>query len=269
MLGLSGGAWRRNHLAQFGSWLTAGRGILFLAQVIDGEVEDRIERREEEENKLRKFIADGDLEAFPSVVVEPNLLDGVKSLLQCCGVGGVRPNTVLLGWMENPEQRARFAQILRLVRDMERSILLIHSPEQEDRLFAAPLGSIDIGWKGGRNGALMLLLAHLLTLNPAWPNHPIRLVFAVPENGDVVKAQEQLTKLTEGARVKAALEIVTGADAIAAMRTCSQNAALVMMGFVPPDENDKVDAIERTRAEIGDLARVILVYSAGGHSLSA
>ncbi len=269
VLGLSGGAWRRNHLAQYGSWLTASRGILFLAQVIDGEVENRIERREEEEEKLRKFIADGDLEAFPSVVVEPDLLDGVKSLLQCCGVGGVRPNTVLLGWADNPKRRARFAQILRLIRDMERSILLCHSPEEEDRLFAAPAGSIDIWWKGGRNGALMLLLAHLLTLNPAWRNHPIRLVFAVPEGGDIAKAREQLTKLTEGARVKAALEIVTGADAIAAMRECSRDAALVMMGFVPPDENDEVDAIERTRVEIGNLARVILVYSAGGHSLSA
>ena len=269
VLGLSGGAWRRNHLAQYGSWLTARRGILFLAQVIDGEVENRIERREEEEDKLRKFIADGDLEAFPSVVVEPDLLDGVKSLLQCCGVGGVRPNTVLLGWAENPKRRVRFARILRLIRDMERSILLVHSPEQEDRLFAAPSGSIDIWWKGGRNGALMLLLAHLLTLNPVWRNHPIRLVFAVPENGDIAKAQEQLTKLTEGARVKATLEIVTGADAIAAMRESSRQAALVMMGFAPPDENDEVDVIERTRAEIGDLPRVILVYSAGGHSLSA
>ncbi len=103
VLALSGGAWRRNHLAQYGSWLTARRGVLLLAQVIDGEVEHRLERREQEEEKLRKFISNEELQAFASVVVEPNLVDGVKSLLQCCGLGGIRPNTVLLGWAENPQ----------------------------------------------------------------------------------------------------------------------------------------------------------------------
>ncbi len=269
VLALSGGAWRRNHLARYGSWLTAGRGILFLAEVIGGEVENTLERREEEEDKLRKFIADGDLEAFPAVVVEPDLLDGVKSLLQCCGVGGIRPNTVLLGWVENPERRARFCRILRLIRDMERSMLLVHCPEEENRLFVAPPGSIDIWWKGGRNGALMLLFAHLLTLNPAWRNHPIRLIFAVPEDDDVARAKEQLTKLTEGARVKAALEIVTGTDATGAMRECSQSAALVMMGFEPPEETGELEALDHMRADVGQLPRVIFVYSAGGHSLSA
>lgn len=115
----------------------------------------------------------------------------------------------------------------------------------------------------------MLLLAHLLTQNPEWRNHPIRLVFAVTEAGEVPKAKEQLTNLTEAARVKAALEIVTGPDAIAEMQRCSQNAALVLMGFEPPNEADEAETLERMRASVGELRRVLLVYSAGGHSLSA
>ena len=47
ILALSGGAWRRNHLAQYGSWLTAGRGIMILAQVMEenGRETERAPRR--------------------------------------------------------------------------------------------------------------------------------------------------------------------------------------------------------------------------------
>ena len=53
------------------------------------------------------------------------------------------------------------------------------------------------------------------------------------------------------------------------MRRRSQSAALVVMGFDPPAEEEETEALERMRAEIGDLPRVILVYNAGGVSLVA
>jgi amino acid transporter len=269
VLALSGGAWRRNHLAQYGSWLTANRGILILAQVMDDTGEKVLEYRDEEEEKLRKFIAGEELQAFPAVVIEPDLTDGVESLLECCGIGGIRPNTVLLGWADNPARQARFCQMLRRIGELERSALIVFCPDEEKRLTAAPRGSIDVWWQGGRNGALMLLLAHMLTQNPEWRNHPIRLVFALSDLSQEAKTREQLSRLMEAARVAAALTIVSGADPIAAMQNCSQGAALVLKGFEMPNEPDERQAMEQMRAEIGDLRRVILVYSAGGHSLSA
>ncbi len=168
--------------------------------------EKALERRDEEEEKLRKFIAGEELQAFPAVVLEPDLTDGVESLLECCGIGGIRPNTVLLGWADNPERQTRFCQMLRRIGELERSALVVFCPDEEKRLLAAPPGSIDIWWQGGRNGALMLLLAHMLTQNPEWRNHPIRLVFAVADPGQEAKAREQLSRLMEAARVPAALD---------------------------------------------------------------
>ncbi|MEO5719814.1 MAG: amino acid permease, partial [Chthoniobacterales bacterium] len=269
VLALSGGAWRRNHLAQYGSWLTAGRGILILAQVMDDAVEKALERRDEEEDKLRKFIAGEDLQAFPAVVLEPDLTKGVESLLECCGFGGIRPNTVLVGWADNPKRLVRFCQVLRRIAELERSVLIVYCPDEEKRLLAAPPGSIDVWWQGGRNGALMLLLAHMLTQNPEWRNHPIRLIFAVSEREEEAKAREKMDRLMEAARVVATVEIVAGPDAIAAMRERSLEAALVLKGFEPPDEGEDLPTLDRMQAEIGDLRRVVMVYSAGGHSLSA
>lgn len=86
ILAFSGPAWTKPHLAVYGHWFTTGHGILSLGQVIIGEVDDRIERRNNQERILHRFINDEELEAFPAVVVAPTLSEGIESLVQCHGL---------------------------------------------------------------------------------------------------------------------------------------------------------------------------------------
>ena len=88
--------------------------MLTLGHILTGEVEDRLTRREQAEKLLRKFIRDETLAAFPVVVVEENLSEAIKALLQCHGIGGIRPNTVLLGWSQDPDRQDTFCETLRL-----------------------------------------------------------------------------------------------------------------------------------------------------------
>ena len=78
ILTLSGSTWNRVNLVMYGHWLTAGHGILSLANVIVGKTEDHLERRANQERILRKAILSRELEAFPVVAVAPSLIDGVK-----------------------------------------------------------------------------------------------------------------------------------------------------------------------------------------------
>ncbi len=41
ILALSGGAWKRYHIAEYAYWLAAERGVLTLGHVMTGDVEDR------------------------------------------------------------------------------------------------------------------------------------------------------------------------------------------------------------------------------------
>ncbi len=269
VLGLRGGAWRRNHLAEFGAWLTAGRGILGLAQVIVGDFREEMEKRRQEEDKLRKYIAREGLEAFPAVVVDENLLGGIDTLLQCYGIGGIKPNTVILGWAANPEGRPMFARILRQISAMERSILIVHSPDDEHFEAAAEKGSIDIWWKGGQSGTLILLLVHLLTQHPQWRNRNVRLLHAIGENADPAKPMAALQELISTARVRATPVVFNSKNVKEALRHESRAAALVMAGFEPPETEEEDERFfEVTSEEMEGLSQVLLVYSAGGHSIS-
>ena len=115
ILALSGTAWSRPHVAIFAHWLTAGHGILTMAHVVTGDVETLAERRERFEGALRAFIAKEELQAFPAVVVSQYLSDGIESLVQCHGIGGLKPNTVLLGWPTESNKADAFGANIRSV----------------------------------------------------------------------------------------------------------------------------------------------------------
>ncbi|MEM8712811.1 MAG: hypothetical protein AAGG01_17810, partial [Planctomycetota bacterium] len=145
ILAFSGGAGARKELAVFGHWLCAGRGVLSLAQVITGEVENLVERRQAQEKSLRRFIQDEGLEAFPAVVVSPERPRGIEALAQCHGLGAFRPNTTLIGWSSDPEHAEEQLDTLRTVHNLGHSILMLSSKTPEDAdARVVPPGTIDV-----------------------------------------------------------------------------------------------------------------------------
>jgi hypothetical protein len=104
IMALSGGGWSRVHLAEYAHWMVAGHGIVTLAQIMPTVQENPIDRRREAERRLRKFIHEENIGAFPAVVIDEKLSSGIESLLQAHGIGGMRPNTVLMGIPRNAER---------------------------------------------------------------------------------------------------------------------------------------------------------------------
>ncbi len=223
ILALSGVGWDRPHLAVYGHWFTSGHGILSLGQVIQGEVELRVERRVSQERILYHFIREQQLEAFPAVVVAPYLSDGVESLVQCQGLGALRPNTVLLGWPTDPQRADAFAAMLRTVATLGTSLIAVRfADEPPEDPWEVPDGTLDVWWRGRTNGELMLLLAHLLTKNDAWRSHRIRLLRVIQNAAGKDEVLRHLSELIEGSRIRATPYAVIADDPQEAIRQWSQ-----------------------------------------------
>lgn len=272
ILALSGGAWSRNHLAEYACWLSGGRGIVTLSQVLFGDIEDLIVRRREAERFLRNYIQEQELAAFPVVVVEENLGRGIKTLIQSHGIGGMRPNTVLLGWSEDPERTELFAQTLRLCRAMGRSLVVVRYDDSVDRsLEEVPLGTIDIWWTDKHNGELMLLLAHLMRLNPLWRHHPLRIICTVPALADGENVRSEMESRLAIARIEGDVLVLPSDDKIGALRSMLEKEppAILFVGFEPPEIGDEA-LFFQTYGEITDLpGDVIMVSSSGDAALEA
>ena len=268
VLALAGGHTIRYQVADFGYWLTAGRGVLSLGHVISGQFEDRLERAYNAERMLRQGISKEGLAAFPAVVVDEDLLEGVKALLQCHGIGGMRPNTVLLGWSDDFSQIERFAEVLRLSAQLERNIVLVKREEKRERWETIP-GEIHVWWPGRRNGTLMLILAHLLVQNPEFRRRRVRLLQTVPEESARERAHEHLIEVTRRARVDAVPTTLVYGTLHEAVINTSRDAAIVLFGFQPPAEGEHIQFFQEIEVLTEGLNDVLLVHAAQELDLDA
>ncbi len=270
LLALSGVAWNRPQLAIYGHWLTAGRGILSLGHVVSGEAATHAERKSRFEAALRKFIASQRLEAFPATVVAADRAAGIEALVQCYGIGGLRPNTVLLGWPSQDDRAEVFGATLRLIQRLERSLVVVRAgPAPEGSAWEVPEGTIDVWWRGMANGALMLLLAHLLHQNPRWRNNRLRLLRVVNQEAGLEEVRKHLVELASASRIHAEPVVVAAPEVLPAIHQESAHAAVVLFGFEPPAEGDEEASFARLTALAGSLPRVLFVKSAGGMALES
>lgn len=270
LLTMSGAAASRRNLAVIGHWLTAGHGIQTLGQVIEGDIGQHLERRKNQREVLRGFIRDNELSAFPAVVVADSVRAGIVSLVQAHGLGGMEPNTVLLGWPNQEDRGPEFARLLRTIAGLQRSLILVRSVNGDLELWSPPPGPIDVWWRGRSNGPLMVMLAFLLTKNPGWRNRTIRLLRIVPNEAARDEVRRHLEALANAARIQAEIQTYVSERAVEAIQEVSAGASVVFIGCEPPEmEADDERFFAGMENLLGSLPRVVLVYNAGGMELES
>ena len=278
ILALSGTAWNRPHLAVYGHWLTAGHGILTLAHVVSGDIEQHAERRAQFEQTWRAVIEKEELRACPAVVFSQYLSDGVEALVQCHGIGGLRPNTVLMGWPNDAQRAESFGATVRLVSRLGRSVIAARfldyrgeagTDDAADDPWDVPAGTIDVWWRGKKNGSLMLLLAHLLHQNQEWRGNRIRMLRAIANEEAVEEVTRHIIELSASARITVEPVAVVSSDPATAIQQTSADAAVVILGIESPREGGEGEFFARMEDFAGDLPRVLLVDSAGGMELES
>jgi amino acid transporter len=262
ILAFSGGASNRMHLAEYACWFTVDSGIVSIGQVIRGELENLFARRREAETILRKFLLKEELPAFPVVIVEEDLHAAIKALLQCHGIGGMRPNTVLLGWSQDPKNSEIFRQTITTVKEMKRSLIIV-AAEREDEKTHIPGGAINLWWNSAQNGQLMLLLALMLKKNREWRDHPIRIILPVAPKADVNNIDNEMREMLAQARIEADLVIVPTDTPNDAVRQSMQPSAVLLVGFEPGDDDIDDDRLSHLQSSVELPGDVILVYNAG------
>ncbi|HHS14128.1 MAG TPA: amino acid permease [bacterium] len=268
ILALSGGAYNRQHLAEYACWFTASSGIVSLGQVIPGKLEGLLDRRHEAENILRKFIYREGISAFPVVIVEENIHTAIKSLVQCHGISGMRPNTVLLGWSQDPERAETYYETINIIKNMKRSLIIVACVQEQEKT-DIPQGAINIWWTSSENGALMLLLAHLLRKNPEWREHSLRIIRPVAPRADVENITKEMREMLTLARIDSELVIIPSGNPIKAVRRAMKPSAILFAGLEFDGKESAAEVMPKMQQIVDLPGDIMLIHNAGDVSLQA
>ena len=268
ILAMSGGSMNRRYLAVFGHWLTSGHGILNIGQVIIGSAEDQLDRIENQEELLSKFIQKEDLEAFPNVVAAPTLTEGIEYLIQCSGLGALRPNSLLIGWPGEECKAEPLVASLRVIEGLKRNVIIAKFTVEEDP-WLAPSGTIDVWWRGRQNGELMLLLAHLLKQNRKWQNRTIRLMRIVGDEAAREEVVRHLEELAISSRIEVQTEVFVSDQPTAVIQEQSKDSAITFLGFALPEEGTEAQFFQSMENLSREIPRTLLISSIGNMRLES
>ena len=237
MLVFSGIPDLREPLVKYATWIEAKRGLVYLADILEGEFTELAPRRPGALRQLEKFCREKDIDAFPSVVTAETIEEGVAMLLQATETGPIHPNVAIFGWSSEYDHLSGYLRQLRMAAALEMSIFLFSVKglpllQQNKR--------IDIWWRGKKNGEMMLLAAHLITENWEWEDTEIRLLRVVEKEEGRVPATEALAETIDLSRVKAFPHVIVCDNPFEnAFREHSADADCIFLGFEIPEEDDE------------------------------
>lgn len=96
------------NLISFSNSLKKG-GLYIVGNVIVGDFRKSVETISKDYEIYHNFFKEMNIKAFPDIAIAPNVREGCQNLLTSTGLGGMKPNTVILGWYDesqHPQQNA-------------------------------------------------------------------------------------------------------------------------------------------------------------------
>ncbi|KAJ6651796.1 hypothetical protein lerEdw1_016473 [Lerista edwardsae] len=152
------------HLLTFASQLKAGKGLTIVGSVMVGNFLECYSEALAAEQTIKHLMEAERVKGFCQIVVAAKVREGISHLIQSCGLGGMKHNTVVMGWpnawRQSEDARAwkTFIGTVR-VTTAGRLALLVAKNVAFFPSNAEPFseGNIDVWWIVHDGGMLMLL----------------------------------------------------------------------------------------------------------------
>lgn len=208
---------RGDQLLKFCAQLRKGRGMCVVAGILEGCGEERTplvtSRIREERVWIDSMMESNGISGFSEVVAANSWMEGAKFVCQLAGLGGLRPNTLIVpwptDWRTNTTQAVDYLRLIQMALAEDKAVV---SPKN---LCALPLGEecveqtghIDLWWFI-TDGGLLVLITWLLAQHRVWRQCTVR-VFVVVENVSAEMAEEAAEAVRAIFKLKRILTKVT------------------------------------------------------------
>ena len=255
---------RRSDLARFAGWLVQDRGILTVATLLTGSIDDLKDRRESEEARIADDLSAIGVIGFPEVDIVASFENGAIAVAQSNGIAGIESNTVMFGWPEKTDRQAAMLRIIEQLAKLEKSAVIgrvVPRDWNEGRR------KIHVWWGGlKQNGDMLVLFAHLLSLNPAWRNAEIQINSIATNEMVYEQSRHLLLTLTEAARIDATINVILkpeGTTVQEVIHEGSVDADVVLLGLRGNEPGEEDEYARRMTSMLDGLPTVLFVRNAG------
>ncbi|KAI1888664.1 hypothetical protein AGOR_G00187470 [Albula goreensis] len=201
-------------LLTFASQLKAGKGLTIVGTVISGNFLNSYGEALAAEQTLKQLMEQERVKGFCQCIVAHKPREGISHMIQASGLGGMRHNTVLMGWphtwrqSEDPHSWKTFINTVRVTTAAHLALLV----PKNISLFpgnSEPCteGYIDVWWIV-HDGGMLMLLPFLLRQHKVWRKCGMRIFTVAQMEDNSIQMKKDLATFLYHLRIEAEVEVV-------------------------------------------------------------
>ncbi|XP_019760513.2 solute carrier family 12 member 6 isoform X2 [Dendroctonus ponderosae] len=199
----------------FVSQLKAGKGLVICASVLAGDYNAIGEQAIAAKQVLQGVMVKEKVKGFATILVAKHIAEGRSNLVQTAGLGGLKPNTIILswpyGWRDDADEEQAFEHTVRTLTAAKMALLIPRGidffPDNTQKIS----GYIDIWWIV-HDGGLLMLIPFLLKQHRAWKNCKLRIFTVAQFSDNSIQMKKDLKTFLYHLRIDAEVDIVEMSD---------------------------------------------------------
>jgi hypothetical protein len=254
---------KRINLVRLVSWFNQNRGVVTVCQMLRGDLTTEEPDLRSRQREMDSALEKAGLVAFSEVDVVADYESGAIQITQANGIAGLQSNTIVFGWSDKRERVASQLRVMRAVARVGKSTVIARLDRS---LEAEKTRRIDVWWRGKQsNGDLMLLLAHLLTLNQGWRDTSILVRSIARSEEERESLAQSLNDLLPEVRIKARSDVILkpeGKSVVEVMHERSRDAQVVFLGLAEPAIGQEEAYAARLEKLVAGFSTTVLVRNA-------
>ncbi|XP_063718217.1 solute carrier family 12 member 4-like isoform X2 [Symsagittifera roscoffensis] len=211
----------------FISQLKAGKGLTIVGSIIEGSLdESKCDIKELLTESITECMRTSKVKGFTQVSISHSLLNGYINMLQLSGLGGLKPNTVLMNWPKHimegndseedlsttdfTQQAKLFADVLHGVTNSKQHVFIAIKNQEvfpTNKEIQSGNSTIDIWWIV-HDGGILMLLGFLLRQHKVWRHTTMRIFTVAQPEDNSIKIKKDLEQFLSLLRIEATVDVI-------------------------------------------------------------
>lgn len=201
-------------LLTFASQLKAGKGLTIVGTVVSGNFLQSYGEALAAEQTLKHLMEKERVKGFCQCIVAQKPREGISHMIQSSGLGGMKPNTVVMGWphawrqSEDPQSWKTFINTVRVTTAAHLALLVPKNislfPSNSE---PCTEGYIDVWWIV-HDGGMLMLLPFLLRQHKVWRKCGMRIFTVAQMEDNSIQMKKDLATFLYHLRIEAEVEVV-------------------------------------------------------------
>ncbi|XP_017292980.1 solute carrier family 12 member 6 isoform X1 [Kryptolebias marmoratus] len=201
-------------LLTFASQLKAGKGLTIVGTVVSGNFLKSYGEFLAAEQTLKHLMDKERVKGFSQCIVAQKPHEGISHMIQSSGLGGMKPNTVVMGWphawrqSEDPQAWKTFINTVRVTTAAHLALLVPKNislfPSNSE---PCTEGYIDVWWIV-HDGGMLMLLPFLLRQHKVWRKCGMRIFTVAQMEDNSIQMKKDLATFLYHLRIEADVEVV-------------------------------------------------------------